>query len=127
MSHEALVVASSRSYDADHPRAVTAPERARDLMEMVISHSEIDAMRLSRCPQGDPWRPDAATLRDGAPDSGRRAPPAGRRAGAARFFCIDSLGLPRKEVIQPHLPVRLPCYDFTPLTNHTFGVSLLKG
>ena len=32
--------------------------------------------------------------------------------------------LPRKEVIQPHLPVRLPCYDFTPLTLHTFGASL---
>ena len=31
--------------------------------------------------------------------------------------------LPRKEVIQPHLPVRLPCYDFTPLTLHTFGAS----
>ena len=29
--------------------------------------------------------------------------------------------LHRKEVIQPHLPVRLPCYDFTPLTRHTFG------
>ena len=29
--------------------------------------------------------------------------------------------LSRKEVIQPHLPVRLPCYDFTPLTRHTFG------
>ena len=27
--------------------------------------------------------------------------------------------LPRKEVIQPHLPVRLPCYDFTPVTNPT--------
>ena len=27
--------------------------------------------------------------------------------------------LPRKEVIQPHLPIRLPCYDFTPLTDHT--------
>ena len=26
----------------------------------------------------------------------------------------------RKEVIQPHLPVRLPCYDFTPLAKHTF-------
>ena len=26
----------------------------------------------------------------------------------------------RKEVIQPHLPVRLPCYDFTPLAGHTF-------
>ena len=31
----------------------------------------------------------------------------------------------RKEVIQPHLPVRLPCYDFTPLTKHTFGGALL--
>jgi len=28
-------------------------------------------------------------------------------------------------VIQPHLPVRLPCYDFTPLTRHTFGTVLL--
>ena len=33
------------------------------------------------------------------------------------------LTLPRKEVIQPHLPVRLPCYDFTPLAPHTFGAS----
>jgi hypothetical protein len=29
----------------------------------------------------------------------------------------------RKEVIQPHLPVRLPCYDFTPLTGHTLNSS----
>ena len=28
---------------------------------------------------------------------------------------------PRKEVIQPHLPVRLPCYDFTPVTNPALG------
>ena len=33
----------------------------------------------------------------------------------------------RKEVIQPHLPIRLPCYDFTPVTNPAFGSSLLKG
>jgi hypothetical protein len=31
----------------------------------------------------------------------------------------------RKEVIQPHLPVRLPCYDFTPIANPTFDGSLL--
>ena len=31
------------------------------------------------------------------------------------------LNLPRKEVIQPHLPVRLPCYDFTPVTNPALG------
>ena len=28
--------------------------------------------------------------------------------------------LPRKEVIQPHLPIRLPCYDFTPVISLTF-------
>jgi len=33
--------------------------------------------------------------------------------------------LRRKEVIQPHLPIRLPCYDFVPITRHTFGASLL--
>ena len=27
----------------------------------------------------------------------------------------------RKEVIQPHLPIRLPCYDLTPITEPTFG------
>ncbi len=37
-----------------------------------------------------------------------------RGAWANRF--LNSL---RKEVIQPHLPVRLPCYDFTPLTRPT--------
>jgi hypothetical protein len=25
----------------------------------------------------------------------------------------------RKEVIQPQVPLRLPCYDFTPITDHT--------
>ena len=33
----------------------------------------------------------------------------------------------RKEVIQPHLPVRLPCYDFTPIANPTFDSSLPYG
>ena len=31
----------------------------------------------------------------------------------------------RKEVIQPHLPIRLPCYDFTPVIEPAFGSSLL--
>ena len=30
----------------------------------------------------------------------------------------------RKEVIQPHLPVRLPCYDFVPIADPTFDSSL---
>lgn len=35
------------------------------------------------------------------------------------------IALPEKEVIQPHLPVRLPCYDFTPVTSPAFGIPLL--
>jgi hypothetical protein len=31
----------------------------------------------------------------------------------------------RKEVIQPHLPVRLPCYDLAPVTGFALGVALL--
>ena len=34
--------------------------------------------------------------------------------------------LPRKEVIQPHLPIRLPCYDFTPVIGLTFDGWLLS-
>ena len=41
--------------------------------------------------------------------------------------CCSVSSFLRKEVIQPHLPVRLPCYDFTPLTGHTLDGSLLKG
>ena len=36
-------------------------------------------------------------------------------------------GFPRKEVIQPQLPLRLPCYDFTPIIDPTFDGSLPCG
>ena len=39
-----------------------------------------------------------------------------------RVFCCFL----RKEVIQPHLPVRLPCYDFAPVISLTFGDSLTR-
>ncbi len=35
---------------------------------------------------------------------------------------VDNL---RKEVIQPQVPLRLPCYDFTPVMNHTVVSALL--
>ena len=35
-------------------------------------------------------------------------------------------GLHRKEVIQPHLPIRLPCYDFTPIIGPTLDGWLLS-
>ena len=36
-----------------------------------------------------------------------------------RLFQPRSL---RKEVIQPQVLLRLPCYDFTPIMNHTLGL-----
>lgn len=38
----------------------------------------------------------------------------------ARRRCVD------KEVIQPQVPLRLPCYDFTPVVNHTVAIVLPK-
>ena len=37
----------------------------------------------------------------------------------------QAYGFSRKEVIQPHLPIRLPCYDFTPVTNPAVVIALL--
>ena len=51
-------------------------------------------------------------------------PPMSNRAGHSPAFGHMLL---RKEVIQPHLPVRLPCYDFVPIAGPTFDSSLPQG
>ena len=38
---------------------------------------------------------------------------------------VRTFELLRKEVIQPHLPIRLPCYDFTLVIEPTFDSCLL--
>ena len=81
-------------------------------------------MRLSRYGEGEPSRPETAPLRG---DEDRSAGTGGRSVRQISVLLSKKLILPRKEVIQPHLPVRLPCYDFTPLTLHTFGTSLPRG
>ena len=84
-------------------------------------------MQLSRYGQGEPRGPD--TARGWPATTSRLKGPEAWRLGltgrpVAIIKCsLEEGALPRKEVIQPHLPVRLPCYDFTPLTSHTFGTS----
>jgi hypothetical protein len=48
-------------------------------------------------------------------------------SGRAGTFVRLRQVLLRKEVIQPHLPVRLPCYDFVPIAGPTFDGSLPYG
>jgi hypothetical protein len=52
----------------------------------------------------------------------RKMKPFVRPAVARRSPGLD---LPRKEVIQPQLPLQLPCYDFAPVTSPAFDGSLL--
>jgi hypothetical protein len=54
-------------------------------------------------------KPEPAGHQDGDPS------PAGPRRSEVKLL--------RKEVIQPHLPVRLPCYDFVPIASPTFDRS----
>lgn len=48
-------------------------------------------------------------------------------AGPGLHTSLRWMVLLRKEVIQPHLPVRLPCYDFVPIASPTFDGSLPQG
>ena len=41
-------------------------------------------------------------------------------------FTLNELLL-RKEVIQPQVLLQLPCYDFTPIINHTVNSCLPEG
>ena len=38
----------------------------------------------------------------------------------------SAFNISRKEVIQPQVPLRLPCYDFTPVTIHSLGGYLTR-
>ena len=52
------------------------------------------------------------------------------RVRAKDLECPEGLNpreLLRKEVIQPQVPLRLPCYDFTPVTSHSLGRSFPEG
>jgi hypothetical protein len=44
-------------------------------------------------------------------------------SSGSQVSCVDARAAAaartRKEVIQPHLPIRLPCYDFTPVIDHS--------
>jgi hypothetical protein len=68
----------------------------------------------TRCSNQLSYSPEIAVLFFSTVDK------SGRLMMASKARCYS-----RKEVIQPHLPIRLPCYDFTPVTNPTVVGALL--
>ena len=49
------------------------------------------------------------------------------RGGSVRNSVTPATFSLRKEVIQPQVLLRLPCYDFTPIMNHTLDRCLPCG
>ena len=75
-------------------------------------------------------QPPRTPVHDGRPPSpsARAGPPAGPDPFNSPSTIKTARKPPpqsilRKEVIQPHLPVRLPCYDFVPIASPTFNRS----
>src|SRR5262249_45352549 len=66
-----------------------------------------------------------------APDLVRLFRRTGQPRDQKQVTCVGNSCQPKlnasllKEVIQPHVPVRLPCYDFTPVIDHTVVSALL--
>ena len=59
------------------------------------------------------------TLRPPATSGSKLAPYVGKLGEECISIAKDS--------IQPQVPLRLPCYDFTPVINHTVVIAFLKG
>jgi hypothetical protein len=112
-------------------RPTREPDRLADRLERrSVGLSKLNSMRPATLASGlsSPCRYRfQASL---AADHGAEAPeprPRRTRRLAETPAVINGHRIPRKEVIQPQLPLRLPCYDFTPVTNSTFDRSLPCG
>src|SRR6476619_5695106 len=122
-----------------------APRHPPSALILLIGKNTCDAaMEFSRCA-----RTRASAERESRPVAGlsklnsvigRRGRRSSRRARSRTIGSRESRPstsrtptgvrapvFPRKEVIQPQLPLRLPCYDFTPIIDPTFDGSLPCG
>ena len=94
--------------------ASSAPARDEPLELCGYARTDLAAPGRRRCSRA--WL--ARRWAEGA----RRIP-----RGVSGALATRSRRFPRKEVIQPQLPLRLPCYDFTPIADPTFDGCLLAG
>ena len=105
-----------------HPPTITHPTTFHTHppttgRQAVLTIRQTTTRELDQCFHNSSPRHPHTTRAEAAPPhphAGRKRQPNGQ-------------GLPRKEVIQPHLPVRLPCYDLVLITDPTFDGSPHKG
>ena len=95
---------------------VLTHDATRATLRQCSTHEQPPRTRTARA---WPLPPAPATPRRALPRRTSRQPPG--------IPGPDGDELLRKEVIQPHLPVRLPCYDLVPIASPTFDHSLPQG
>ena len=102
-----------------HPENRTHPKR----MRVAVREPKSISAPLPARPQG-PAKPTISSTPARPRQTGNHPRHAGHTTDARP---ASSKKLRRKEVIQPHLPVRLPCYDLVPITSLTLDGSIHKG
>jgi hypothetical protein len=114
-----LTVSSDHALERDRRILRTRP-KARSVQYPFLAFVQFSSIAEAR--RAEDFRPGPSKL--SSDPWRRRRLEAGRHRGHIRS---TSGLLPRKEVIQPQLPLRLPCYDFTPITSPTFDGCLPEG
>ena len=94
-----------------------------------LTRFELVTPRLSSvCSNQLSYRPRYALQRTGLPVLSKLDKRARHSLKTRSIFeCAPKGKHSRKEVIQPQVLLQLPCYDFTPITDHTLGASLPCG
>ena len=108
--------AGTTGVDSSHPACSHPGTRKRAPARQQANHPFVDCQRAGRIPSRK-REPGPAKKKCCELASGRvRATSEDFRLGAS----IERTRRSRKEVIQPQVPLRLPCYDFAPVTELTF-------
>ncbi len=95
-----------------------------------LTRFELVTPRLSSvCSNQLSYRPDSFKTRQACKRNPRCIRSISRWSTSAAGLTAACSGVTcsRKEVIQPQVLLQLPCYDFTPITDHTLGACLPCG
>ena len=125
------MLASTIQFSNHHAPHVSNPPRREQAYSMWASNrttTDVVGWR-SGSPKAYPYhsrtgRIPSKPLISSTPASTTTTPTAGVHVAHTVQKTLDCI-LRRKEVIQPHLPIRLPCYDFTPIISSAFDGWLL--
>ena len=114
-----------RTPTACHPQHARTPTTTKPGSSGRVSYA---STRQPTPPQHPPHRQDTRAPASHPAFRGQQPPGRPGPNYTAQTRSNDQEATPtqpilRKEVIQPHLPVRLPCYDFVPITSPTFDRS----